>query len=103
MSQSSGLLASISWRPMTYQMQAIQWARSANTDMSSMSTTALHCEYRSSFCSNRRSRSSRTVFSRCTREVCRRRGIRAAGWTLRSPGGENREMQGERKESDSSH
>lgn len=70
MSQSSGSLASISRRPMTYQTQAIQWARSAKTDISSVSTTALHCEYRSNFCSSRSNRSSRTVFSRCTREVC---------------------------------
>lgn len=72
MSQSSGSLASISRRPMTYQTQAIQWARSAKADMSSVSTTALHCEYRSTFCSSRSSRSSRTVFSRCTSEVCGR-------------------------------
>lgn len=39
-------------------------------DMSSVSTTALHCEYRSSFCSSRSSRSSRTVFNRCTSDVC---------------------------------
>lgn len=70
MSQSSGSLASISRRPMTYQTQAIQWARSAKTDMSSVSTTALHCEYRSSFCSSLSNRSSRTVFSRCTSDVC---------------------------------
>lgn len=49
---------------MTYQMQAIQCASSANMDMSSVSTMALYCEYRSSFCSSRSSRSSRTVFSR---------------------------------------
>lgn len=71
MSQSSGSLASISRRPMTYQTQAIQWARSAKTDMSRVSTTALHCEYRSSFCSSLSKRSSRTVFSRCTSDVCR--------------------------------
>ena len=82
MSQSRGSLASISRRPMTYQTQAIQWARSAKTDMSSVSTTALHCEYRSSFCSNRSSRSSLTVFSRCTSDVCR---VGAAGEAVSRP------------------
>lgn len=63
-SQVRGSLLSSSLRPMTYQMQAIQCASSANMDMSSVSTMALYCEYRSSFCSSRSSRSSRTVFSR---------------------------------------
>ena len=64
MSQVRGSLLSISARPMTYQRQASQWASSANMDMSRVSTMALYCEYRSSFCSSRSSRSSRTVFSR---------------------------------------
>ena len=82
MSQSRGSLASISRRPMTYQTQAIQWARSAKTDMSSVSTTALHWEYRSSFCSSRSSRSSLTVFSRCTSDVC---GVGARGEAVSRP------------------
>lgn len=44
MSQVWGSLLSISLRPMTYQMHAIQWASSANMDMSRVSTMALYCE-----------------------------------------------------------
>lgn len=44
MSQVTGSLLSISARPMTYQTQAIQWARRANADMSSVRTTALYWE-----------------------------------------------------------
>ena len=71
MSQVTGSLLSISARPMTYQTQAIQWASRAKADMSSVRTTALYWEYRSSFCSRRSRRSKRTVLSKCTKDVCK--------------------------------
>lgn len=37
-------LVSISLRPIMYQMQAIQCATRANTDISKVSTMALYCE-----------------------------------------------------------
>ncbi len=70
-SQVSALL-STSFLPMMNQMQAIQWANSANMDMSRVSTTVLCWEYRSIFCSRRSSLSRRTVFSRCTTDTWQR-------------------------------